>query len=69
MNDAEVRWLAGKPSGAIAMSDFYGKSVWPTSVEYLVIAGGGGGGGCARAAGSSAGGGAGGFRGYIKRYI
>jgi hypothetical protein len=26
LNDAQVRALAGKPTGAIAMSDLYGKS-------------------------------------------
>jgi hypothetical protein len=46
LNQANVRTLAGKASGAISMSDLWGKSAYagPTSVEYLVVAGGGDGG-------------------------
>lgn len=56
LNDTAVRNLFGKPSGAISMSDGWGKSSYagPPSVEYLVVGGGGG--------GSGGGGGAGGMR-------
>jgi len=44
LNDAAVRGLAGKASGAIVMpTDFYGKS-GPFTLTYLISGGGGGGG-------------------------
>jgi len=33
LNDTDVRALAGKTSGAISLSNFYGKSVWSVSVN------------------------------------
>jgi len=60
MNQANVRGLFQKPSGAISMSNGYGKSNTVTNVWFLVIGGGGAGGGSAGDAGG--GGGAGGYR-------
>ena len=58
LNDAAVRTLFAKASGAISMSDGYGKSN-AIAVSYVVLAGGGGGGGRALQGG---GGGAGGMQ-------
>ena len=52
LNDAQVRGLAGVPSGAISMSQLQGKT-YSYAFDLLVVAGGGGGG--------EGGGGAGGF--------
>ena len=58
MGSSDVRGLFGIASGAIDMSDGYGKS-YVYNVEYLVIAGAGGGG---NHEGGGGGGGAGGYR-------
>ena len=42
LNQANVRTLAGVPTGTISMNDLRGKSN-TLSVEYLIVAGGGGG--------------------------
>ncbi len=54
LNDANPRLIAGKPTGIISMSDFYGK-YYSYGINYIVLGGGGGGGG-----GYGGGGGAGG---------
>ena len=58
LNQANVRRLAGVPSGQISMQDLRGKSN-DVSVQYLVVAGGGGGGN--NDSNASGGGGAGGL--------
>ncbi len=55
LNEAAVRTLAGKASGAVSLNDLRGKTV-NVSMQYLVIAGGGGG---ASRTGDSGGGGGG----------
>jgi len=48
LNESTVRTLAGVSSGAISLSNFYGKNYRSTqtfSIEFLLVAGGGGGGG------------------------
>ena len=59
LNDSAVRTLFGKSSGAIAMSDGYGKANTYT-INYIVTAGGGGGAGATSGAAGSRGGGGGG---------
>ena len=47
LGESAVRTLAGVPTGAISMSNLWGKSAYngPPTVEYLVVAGAGGGAG------------------------
>ena len=61
LNQAAVRSLFVKPSGAISLNDGHGKSNVTPSVEYLVVAGGGGGGDCDGSFFLAGGGGAGGL--------
>ena len=60
LNDTAIRGLGGKASGAISLSDFWGKANTMT-FYYIVVSGGGGGGGMGDAGHAGGGGGAGGY--------